>query len=472
MTLTRSRPALLTLFASLAATACGDPAVDTIPRFAPDAGAAVDASRRPVDARSDAPIGARDAGLDAEGGAGDGSDGGGIADAGIVDTGIADAGLPDAGLPDAGLPDASIGDGGLDAGVDATPAPDGPPPPPPPCVPEDATTYGDITVVRQAAPAMGKWVRVAMVSWNMKDAKRNATVQDATTDKTANLRDIEAFAVVARKQCVELLIFPEMAVVGYPPKATDPNELKTSNFRSRDEAANYIEAIPAVGTTRANIAANNFPSSRKLADAAATSSVPIHAGLLESNGAAGKPYNTTLAFDKDGTLVARHRKRNVHDPLALNPEATKFFYEDEYLTGDDVATVYAHPRLGRVGMMTCADMYPQVNDKGVVVEPVPYWREKYLAGGGFSFMSVSSAWNDPSSDPFDPEWTAMTQVEKLSSWANPAGAKGTRWIGFANTVSNGKEKDKGFTALVAPVNDVKEQTDADKRIVIGYAPAP
>jgi predicted amidohydrolase len=466
MTLTPLRPALLTLFASLAATACRDLAVDTIGRFAPDASAEIDASRGTVDARSDATVGVRDAGLDADRDAGDGSDSGGIADAGIVDTGIADAGLPDAGLPDA-----NVGDGGLDAGVDATPAPDGPPPPPP-CVPEDATTYGDITVVRQAAPAMGNWVRVAMVSWNMKDAMRNATAQRAAADKSANLVVIEAFAAVAKKQCVELLIFPEMAVVGYPPKSTDPNELKTSNFRSRAEAANYIEAIPAVGTTRANIAANNFPSSRRLADAAATSSVPIHAGLLESNGAAGKPYNTTLAFDKDGTLVARHRKRNVHDPLALNPDASKFFYEDEYLTGDDVATVYAHPRLGRVGMMTCADMYPQVNEKGEVVEPVPYWREKYLAGNGFSFMSVSSAWNDPWSDPFDPEWTAMKQVEKLSSWANPAGAKGTRWIGFANTVSNGKEKDKGFTALVAPVNDVKVQTDADKRIVIGYAPAP
>ena len=52
------------------------------------------------------------------------------------------------------------------------------------------------------------------------------------------------------------------------------------------------------------------------------------------------------------------------------------------------------------------------------------------------------------------------------------GAKASRWIGFANTVSNGKDKDKGFTALVDPGNEVKVQTDADKRIVIGFVPAP
>ena len=91
------------------------------------------------------------------------------------------------------------------------------------------------------------------------------------------------------------------------------------------------------------------------------------------------------------TLVARHRKHNVRDPLALDAEETEFYYEDAYLTAGDEATVYAHPELGRVGMMTCADMYPLVNQKGEVVEPVPHWRESYLAGNGFSFMSVAPA---------------------------------------------------------------------------------
>lgn len=433
MTIFHLRVAAPLVLAAFASAACHDPTVDATARVAF------------VDANAAAPLDA-DAGSAADAGSGSDSDAGSA----VADAGVADAPY----LVDAWVP------------------PDGPPPPPPPCVPETATTYDDITVVRQDAPADGKWVRVAMVSWDPKDATRNTTAPQAAADKVANLVEIEKFAVVAKKQCAELVIFPELSIVGYPSKASDPNALKTSNFRSRAEAASYIEAIPAVGTARANIAANQFPSARKAADIAATTGVPMHVTLLEQNGPAGKPYNTTLVFDKDGTLVARHRKHNVRDPLPLNfgAENPAFYDETAYLTGGDDATVYAHPKLGRVGVMTCADMYPQVDEDGKTIEPAPHWREKYLGGGGFSFMSVSSAWNDPFSTPFDPEWTAMAQVEKLSSWANP-NARTNRWIGFSNTVSNGQKAGEGFTALVATPYKVVVST-AKKGIVIGYAPAP
>lgn len=371
------------------------------------------------------------------------------------------------------LPDAAPIDTGGDVPIDA--AVDAPMPPPPPvpteCTPEATSTYDDIRVVRQDKPARGTWARVAVVSWDMADAHRNATANVAAADKKANLDMIDRLAAIAKKQCVELLILPEMAVVGYPTKESDTSALKTSNFRSRAEAASYAESLPAVGTARANIAAANHPAARRLADAAATNTVAIHAGLLEDN-AKAKPFNTTLVFDKAGTFVARHRKHNVNDPLPLTAAEDTYYYEREYLSEGADPTVYVHPRLGRVAVMTCADMYPQMNEEEQIVERPPYWREQYLAGGAFSLLAVGAAWNDPWKTPPNLEWTAMNQVAKLSTWANPGGARDGRYVAFANTVSNGKQARQGFSALVAPVKDTKVETAADKTMVIGYVPVP
>ncbi|MFN0248470.1 MAG: carbon-nitrogen hydrolase family protein [Kofleriaceae bacterium] len=273
---------------------------------------------------------------------------------------------------------------------------------------------------------------------------------------------------------VDLLIFPEMVVVGYPPKNTDPNQLKTSNFRSREEAVGYLEDLPPIGTARNDIDAAKWPSSRRLANAAADNGIALHAGLLELNGRDGKPFNTALVFDKTGKLVARHRKHNVNDPLPLDPadeeNEAKAYYEREYLSQGEEATVYAHPTVGRVGVMTCADMYPSVNAAGVPQEQPPHWREKYLTAG-FAFMAVSSAWNDPWKAEPEDEWKAETQAKKVTAWANQ-NLRTKRYVGFANTFSNGAKPKEGFTALLEPVDKIVKETRDDRVIVIGYVPAP
>jgi predicted amidohydrolase len=373
---------------------------------------------------------------------------------------------------DAGYGDAGGGDGS-DAPIfyaDAIPSPmpDGAPPDAPvapaPCVPDKNLKYGEITVERQDPPAQGKWLRVAVVSWNSRDATRGANAQKAAMDKNDNLAWIDRFSGVAKQQCADLLVFPELAVVGYPTKESDKIQPGSANFRSVEEAAGYIEPVPAVGTARVDIDVDKMRASRMLADAAATSGVPIHGGLLEANGK-NKPYNTTLIFDKDGKLVARHRKRNIDDPMPLDEKETKYYYENSYLSGGTEATVYPHPKLGNVAVMTCADMYPVQDENGKITEPEPWWRDKYKAGAGFNVMIVSSAWSDPWKPNVEWKWTAMGVVAELSKWAN-------RYIGFSNTVSNAQKDKEGFTAIVAPVGDVKKHATTDKVVVIGYVPAP
>jgi predicted amidohydrolase len=356
---------------------------------------------------------------------------------------------------------------------DAPVPPDGPPPPPKECEPEAADKYGDITLLRQKKPAQGTWARVAMVSWDMFDSTRKATVQEADAGKKKNLDEIDKFVAVAKKQCVDLLIFPEMAVVGYPTKESDQSTYKTTNFRSREEVAGYIEKLPPIGTARNDIDPAKWPSTRRLANAAADNGIALHAGLLEHNGDNAKPFNTALVFDKSGALIARHRKHNVNDPLPLDPadeeNENKTYYERVYLSEGADATVYAHPKIGRVGVMTCADMYPSMNAAGTIQEMPPFWREKYLTAG-FAFMSVSSAWNDPWKKDPDPEWFARTQARKLSKWANPGMEK--RYVGFSNTKSNGEKVRVGYTAFIEPIEDDELRTADDRVIVIGYVPAP
>ena len=136
-------------------------------------------------------------------------------------------------------------------------------------------------------------------------------------DKAYNMGRIRAFTAEARRQDVDLLVFPEMCITGY----------WHVRHLSREEIEELAEPVPS------------GPSTRELLSLAASSGMTIGAGLIEQAGD-GTLYNTYVVAMPDGE-VARHRKLHC--------------FISEHMASGDEYTVFDIPQGARVGLLICYD---------------------------------------------------------------------------------------------------------------------
>jgi predicted amidohydrolase len=151
---------------------------------------------------------------------------------------------------------------------------------------------------------------------------RNITVasvqfESARGDKPTNLGKIRAFAEMAARRNVELIMFPECCITGY----------WFLRHLSRDDFAALAEPVFA------------GPSSQFLISVAREFQMTIGAGLIEA-GDDGRFYKAYVVAMPDGTARS-HRK--IHA------------FVSQYLTCGSEFTVFDTPHGCRVGVLICYD---------------------------------------------------------------------------------------------------------------------
>lgn len=170
-----------------------------------------------------------------------------------------------------------------------------------------------------------------------------AQIACAVGDVSANLDKLSAFSQRAKDESARLILFPEMADTGYVMSVV------------RETAQSWTEgAVPF------------------LCDLARRLELAIVCGVSERDG--GQIYNTQVAIDAHGLIVAKYRKAHLFSPAPIA--------EDKCFTaGSDLVT---WPQLDlRFGASICYDLrFPEV------------YRALACERGANVFL-VSSAWPFP-----------------------------------------------------------------------------
>src|SRR5208282_6703118 len=147
-------------------------------------------------------------------------------------------------------------------------------------------------------------------------AQINTTVGDLAGNRR---RILDAYADLARRGA-ELVVFPELAVCGYPPR-----DLLFKRHFVPDVAKSLNELAAAVGE------------------------IPLLVGTVEANsGGQGRPFFNSAAFCHRGAVVTHVRK-------CLLP-TYDVFDEDRYFEPATVASVIVHAGL-RIGVTICEDIW-------------------------------------------------------------------------------------------------------------------
>lgn len=154
----------------------------------------------------------------------------------------------------------------------------------------------------------------------------------ASGDKAANLAKVAQFtkrAVESSTSKIDLLVLPECFQSPY-----DVNQFRT-----------YAESIPNGETTQflSNLAKDN--------------KITVVGGSFPELGDDGNVYNTSLTFDSDGKIIAKHRKVHLFD-ISIPGGIT--FRESDSLHAGDKATVFTND-LGTFGVAICYDIrFPEL----------------------------------------------------------------------------------------------------------------
>jgi predicted amidohydrolase len=189
-----------------------------------------------------------------------------------------------------------------------------------------------------------------------------------SSDPRVNLKRVQAAATAVASQGADLVVFPEGTQARF----------------STDLAA---VAEPVDG---------EFCSG--LADVAQANGLAVIAGVFEP-APGGRVFNTTVAFERDGSLTAAYRKIHVFDALGHRES-------DSVTPGDEVVIA----SLGglRVGFMTCYDVrFPEL--------------ARALAVGGAELLVLPAAW---AAGTFKEEhWVTLVRARAIENtiWLAAAG---------------------------------------------------
>jgi predicted amidohydrolase len=189
-----------------------------------------------------------------------------------------------------------------------------------------------------------------------------------SSDPQVNLERVRATACAAAGQGADLVVFPEGTQARF---SADPRAV-----------ADSVDG----------------EFCRGLADAAKSAGLAIVAGVFEP-APDGRVFNTTVAFERDGGLVAVYRKIHMFDALG-NRES------DSVAPGDKV--VIATLAGLRVGFMTCYDVrFPEL--------------ARALAAGGADLLVLPAAW---AAGTFKEEhWVTLLRARAIENtiWLAAAG---------------------------------------------------
>jgi N-carbamoylputrescine amidase len=160
----------------------------------------------------------------------------------------------------------------------------------------------------------------------MNTLKVGIVQQSCSTDRLANieksLQGIEACA----KEGAQLVILQELHTGIY--------------FCQAEDTDKFDMALPIPG-----------PDTEIFSEAARTYNVVLVTSLFEKR-AAGLYHNTSVVFEKDGSIAGKYRKMHIPDDPA--------YYEKFYFTPGDLGFVPISTSVGKLGVLVCWDQwYPE-----------------------------------------------------------------------------------------------------------------
>ncbi|OBB85278.1 carbon-nitrogen hydrolase family protein [Mycolicibacterium peregrinum] len=159
-----------------------------------------------------------------------------------------------------------------------------------------------------------------------------------------NIRAIEGLAKRAADSAAELLVLPEESMF--------TSDLVVGNIRE-EATAGWPQFVDAI------------------AELAQRFGLTVIAGGYEGMGAANRPYNTIVAVDGSGTVIAEYRKTHLYDAFA--------YRESDYVQPGDGTPVVVAVGDFNIGLVNCYDIrFPEFS--------------RALVDAGADVLSVSTAW--------------------------------------------------------------------------------
>ncbi|MCQ2970506.1 MAG: carbon-nitrogen hydrolase family protein [archaeon] len=128
---------------------------------------------------------------------------------------------------------------------------------------------------------------------------------------------------------------------------------------------------------------NNSPTLNEISELAKTNKVYILAGSIPER-EENKLYNTSYLFDKQGNVIAKHRKMHLFD---IDVKGKVTFKESDVLTAGNKVTV-AETEFGKIGIGICYDIrFPELArimvENGALILVYP---------GAFNMTTGSAHW--------------------------------------------------------------------------------
>ncbi|CDK25713.1 unnamed protein product [Kuraishia capsulata CBS 1993] len=154
----------------------------------------------------------------------------------------------------------------------------------------------------------------------------------AGANKQANLSKVREYIAKAIKEnsSLDLIMLPECFNSPY----------------SVSEFPKYAENIP------------NGETTKFLSDIAKEYGILVIGGSYPERGQDDKIYNTSVSFNRQGEIIAKHRKAHLFD---IDIPGGITFKESISLTGGDKATVFSLPDFGAIGLGICYDIrFPEL----------------------------------------------------------------------------------------------------------------
>lgn len=177
-----------------------------------------------------------------------------------------------------------------------------------------------------------RFVKVAVVQVAPVTVQVGVNKATAERLKQRNREILKGYIETAAEKGAEIIVTPEMGVVGYPDIPDLPDE--DDNFRSRADIEPYLEEVRGPQATSAIFFGG---LARRLG-------VYIQYGIAEVDPSTKRIYNTAVAVNPQGEVIASHRKVSL------------FKLEQNYFSAGTRANSYDTPA-GKFGMLICADVY-------------------------------------------------------------------------------------------------------------------
>jgi len=166
--------------------------------------------------------------------------------------------------------------------------------------------------------------------------RRIAVIQAGTSlfDTPRTLERMEAHCQAAAAEGVELAVFPEAYVGGYPKGLDFGARIGSRTAQGRDDFLRYWQAAIEVPG----------PETARIGSFAAKMKAHLVTGVIERDG--GTLYCTALFFGPDGALLGKHRK--------LMPTASERLVWGQ---GDGSTIPVFDTHIGRIGAAICWENY-------------------------------------------------------------------------------------------------------------------